>query len=302
MHFIQKETLDKHLLKIAIVISLLIHLLLLMLYKPVSQWQIFPIADVLSADEPKEIEKRIEFQLVETPEDARSETPPEDTNLLSDKNSRARDQNSNADLPVGAPFSQGDLDVKELPAMASIASFSNASDQNQKQKQENQQAEEFEKETFDEGYTFQKFSRQQLMKNQTFEQSTMSPPRSANRPTYDNQKFRADDLGGLTFNTYAWDFAPYMLAMKRKVEHNIFPPPAFTRMGLISGETILRFKVFPNGEVKDLKVLQYKGHQSLKETSLQAILNSSPFKPLPADFPEDFLEVTAKFSYYIQRR
>jgi len=92
-----------------------------------------------------------------------------------------------------------------------------------------------------------------------------------------------------------------MLEMKRKVEHNVFPPPAFTYMGLISGETILRFKVMPNGSVKDLEVLQYTGHSALKETSVNAIINSSPFKPLPADFPENYLEVTAAFTYYVKR-
>jgi TonB family protein len=72
-------------------------------------------------------------------------------------------------------------------------------------------------------------------------------------------------------------------------------------MGMIDGETILRFKVMPNGEVKDLKVIKYNGHQSLMETSVQAVKNSIPFAPLPADFPENFLEVTARFSYYINR-
>ncbi|OQX87148.1 hypothetical protein B6D60_04570 [candidate division KSB1 bacterium 4484_87] len=296
---IQKDTFQKHLLKISILISLLVHVLFLLLYRPISQWQLFSIAELLQQDKPNEIEKRIEFELVETPEDARSDAPPENTNLVSDKNSRARNQQQKADLPVGAPFAQGDMNVHELPTFASVATRP-ASPADQSARQQNEAQNQQQKEVND-GFTFEKFSRQQLIKKDAAEQFRMAQPQSANRPNYDNQKFRAEDLGGLTFNTYAWDFAPYMLAMKRKVEHNIFPPPAFTRMGLISGETILKFKVLPGGEVKDVKVLRYKGHLSLKETSVQAILNAAPFKPLPADFPEDFLEVTAKFSYYIQK-
>jgi len=72
-------------------------------------------------------------------------------------------------------------------------------------------------------------------------------------------------------------------------------------MGLIDGETIIRFKVYPNGEMKDLEVLQYRGHKSLMETSVQAIKNSNPFNPLPADFPENYLEVTGHFTYFIKR-
>ncbi|MFQ5772553.1 MAG: energy transducer TonB, partial [bacterium] len=92
-----------------------------------------------------------------------------------------------------------------------------------------------------------------------------------------------------------------MLALKKKVEHNIFPPPAFIRMGIISGETLLRFKIYPNGEMKDLEVLEYKGHETLMQTSVRAIEISAPFAPLPSNFPEAYLEVTAKFHYFIQK-
>ena len=106
----------------------------------------------------------------------------------------------------------------------------------------------------------------------------------------------------MSFNTYEWHFAPYMLALKKKIQGNIFPPAAFTRLGLISGETLLRFRIYPNGELSHLEVLEYNGHDTLKETSVKAVEISAPFVPLPQNFPKAYLEVTGSFSYFVRKR
>ncbi len=287
----------KHLIKISFFISILLHLLSLLLYSLFGSIQLFPVNITDLLEKPKSEEKRIVFELVETPEQARSEMPPENAQLVSDKNAIAQDQYQNKDKPAGNPYLEGDFDVKNLPLTPiEPAPFTEqAAEPADKQSNEDQLAK-----SSSNRHEYQKFSRQELLKkNQSA--SDYQEQRRPERPLYDNKQFSAEDLGGFSFNTYEWDFAPYMLEMKRKVERNIFPPPAFTRMGLISGETLLRFKVMPNGEVKDLVVLKYTGHESLKETSVNAIINSSRFKPLPADFPEDYLEVTASFIYYVKR-
>lgn len=287
--------LRKNILKISLALSLLLHLLFMLSY---SWMHVITFAN--PAPEQKTEEKRLEFELVETPENARNDAPPDNTNLLSDKNSIARDQYQKNDKLAGAPYSEGDLDVKNLPKVSVEPTPSPATSQasNKDFSNREERAESVEN-NYEQSY--QKFSRQKLLKPNP--QSNRDQQQwEIERPLYANRAFSAEDLGGFSFNTYAWDFAPYMLEMKRKVERNIFPPPAFTYMGLISGETIVRFKVMPNGEVTDLKVLNYTGHESLKETSVKAIFNSSRFRELPADFPEDFLEVTAKFTYYVTRR
>jgi outer membrane biosynthesis protein TonB len=247
-------------------------------------------------------QKWLEFILVETPEEARSNKPPEQTNLVSDKNAAASDLYQKKDKPIGDPYSKGDLNIKGLTSEKDYPSppappVTASREGQETAAKKNNNSDEF----LASSYVFQKFSRQQLLRNSPSNVTSQFRP-GANVPGYDNRETNAESYGGLSFNTYAWDFAPYMLEMKRKVERNVYPPPAFSYMGLISGETILRFKVIPNGEVKDLVVLKYTGHESLKETSVKAILNSSRFRELPADFPEDFLEVTAKFTYYITRR
>ena len=126
---------------------------------------------------------------------------------------------------------------------------------------------------------------------------------SQQRLLHRQEEFSADNLGGFTFNTYAWKWAPYMQYMKQKVNSNLFPPPAFYRMGLISGETIVRFRVMRDGKIENIEVLKYTGHRSLMETSVNALKGSDPLKPLPSDFPKslDFLEVTARFEYIISK-
>jgi hypothetical protein len=283
----------KHLIKISFFISILFHLLLFLMYSLVGSFQLIPTNIIDLLNQPKNEEKRLEFELVETPEDARSKTPPENAQLLSDKNAVARDEYQKNDKPKGNPYSEGDFDVKNLPLVPMEPTP--LTEQKKELSKENQLTE-----SSSNRYEYQKFSRQELLKKRP-SVTDYQEQRRLDKPLYDNRQFSAEDLGGFSFNTYDWDFAPYMLEMKRKVEHNVFPPPAFTYMGLISGETVLRFKVMPNGEVKDLKVLKYSGHESLKETSVNAIVNSSPFRPLPADFPENFLEVTASFTYYVKR-
>jgi TonB family protein len=120
--------------------------------------------------------------------------------------------------------------------------------------------------------------------------------------TFRNLLSDAGRTGALSFNTYKWDFAPYMLAMKRAIESHLFPPYAFTHMGLVSGNNVIRFTVMPDGRLKSLELLNSNAHVSLDRTSIRAIEASVPFMPLPRDFPEDYLEVTARFSYVVRNR
>jgi outer membrane biosynthesis protein TonB len=115
----------------------------------------------------------------------------------------------------------------------------------------------------------------------------------------DQRQTRAPQLGSFSLDTYEWNFAPYMLWLKQRVQGNIYPPPAFTHMGLISGQTLLRFKIHRDGSLRDLELLNYRGHKSLMETSMRAIELSVPLQKLPPDFPKDYLEVTAQFDYTI---
>ena len=47
------------------------------------------------------------------------------------------------------------------------------------------------------------------------------------------------------------------------------------------------------------EVLDSRGSELLLKTSTQAVELSAPFKALPEDFPEPFLEITGLFAYIL---
>jgi len=193
----------------------------------------------------------------------------------------ARDANTEADKPVGDAFADGNFDVSEYtvgqldePALGNPAVESAPADN------PNQEA----------------FLQQ-------FERTQDRRPLRKNNPLRRQTETSARNIGGFSLDTYAWSWAPYLQQMRDKVQRNLFPPAAFTRLGIINGESLIRFKVFPDGHVEDIEVLSYEGHRSLMETSVNAIKGAEPFQPLPGDFPKnkEFLGVTAHFQYFISR-
>jgi len=240
-------------------------------------------------------------EVIETPEDAKVVEEQERADFLSDKNAVAQNQESPDDLETGAAFARGDFDAPELPTPQGPRGEQGQVSPPQKEASE-AKAESQEQADNPDYYVYNTpsdFRPEYLVKPKTTEQEGV--PESSQRARYDNQATKAPEMGALSFNTYDWDFAPYMIALKRKIEPNIFPPAAFFRLGLINGESFIRFKIYPNGEMRDLKVVSYEGHKTLMETSYRAVEISAPFLHLPYDFPEEYLEVTARFTYINER-
>ncbi len=272
-----------------ILISLLLHVLFLLIYGVSTHFSLFPATSAVRS--PKE--KEIAFEFVETPK--ASPTKPRTARLLSDKNSTAQNR-----VKLGQkgkmPSARGTLpspDAARLAASSQPVSRPRPSAAKNASKAEKNLAPR--KLAYSSRQmTYETFSPEKLT-------GGSAPPRSASPTTYENESFNVDKLGGLAFNTYEWDFAPYMLYLKKKIQQHIFPPPAFTKLGLIQGHTLLRFRIYPDGHLGNVTLLSYKGHKSLMETSLNAVNISAPFKPLPKDFPKDFLEVTGSFWYIVKK-
>jgi outer membrane biosynthesis protein TonB len=255
------------------------------------------------ADESKAPLPPLVFTLAETPESARRETPPEKAEHVSDKNAVAQNPTAPEDLPTETPFATGSFaDATAAPAPIQAPPRTNSSqpenamptDASHEAATASNSPAAAEPRTTNEPAS--SFSREFL----TGEKRNPSrlPGSEAGR---DNRESRAPDLGSFSLNTYEWDFAPYMLWLKERIQRNIYPPPAFTHMGIISGQTRLRFRIDRDGTLHGLELLGFEGHKSLMETSVRAVELSAPFRSLPADFPENHLEVTAQFEYIITR-
>ncbi len=254
---------------IFIAISILLHAIIFLLAQLDKDFFI-PKPD----DKPSETEKRLVFELIESSEE---EIPTTETNLLSDKNSTAKDDNYKKSVE-DLPSQKGDLAIKSLTKQFQ---------KSLNKKEENKPKAKAEKSN--EPNFFEDF---QARKSQSTKQEEL---------TFNQILNSAKENGGISFNTYEWEFAPYMLELKRKVQKNIHPPYAFTHLGLIDGNTLVRFKIYPDGSLQDLKIIGSDAHQSLDVTSENAIKFSAPFAPLPKNFPEPYLEVTALFAYLIKK-
>ena len=282
-------------LKWFIGISFLLHILFLLFYGFTTNYQFFQT--VTQQEEPgKKIvpEKKIVFEVIESPDQEEDTKAPENAELFSDKNTRAKNPDKTDQLG-DTPFSVGEQTDPIMPEQTSQKQETGPAKQQPEepspQKTDPETSEEFSYVTSPNTT----FSRDVLLGKKSKSSSALPQPK------YDNRKFSAEDLGGFAFNTYNWNWAPFALYLKKNIERHIFPPPAFSKMGIIDGRSVIRFFISKDGKLLDLKVLNYEGHKSLMETSVNGIIGSSPFRPLPRDFPEDLLEVTYTFTYKIYR-
>lgn len=61
--------------------------------------------------------------------------------------------------------------------------------------------------------------------------------------------------------------------------------------------TTVYFKIFRNGQIKDIKLEKKSGIDSLDLSALRAVENAAPFAPLPYDFPYQYIIVHFDFTW-----
>ena len=290
--------------RVALAVSVLLHMLLFVTYRPLAEIQLFP-APVRTDQAMPEIP--LVFELVETPDDAIRERP-DRASLLSDKNSKARNEMRPEDLPPGEAYSEGRIPYKVFAGGIDAARAARALQDMQEPAASGHISQDHPEET-PSGLAMKVFDAREELRKQLEEEAEASGEKSIlsirspylDDLDYDQRAAAAEALGGVALNTYEWNFAYYILDMKKKLRDNTFPPVAFTRFGMISGETVLTFRVWPDGHATDIEVIGYEGHKTLMETSVDAVKSASPFKPLPDDFPEEYLELRWTFIYFVYR-
>lgn len=286
----------QRILLLALFTSILLNAALLLMMRRV--WVLAPVIGSRAIIEPYSEERKAwTFTLAETPESARRVKPPETANHISDKNAVAQNSTAPQNLPLGEPFANGVSREADTAPMPELQAGKNQTASEPTPTEELNSARiETIRPTNGAASNF----RREFLTGET-ENNTRWPYASRFQPGSQNTDTRAPELGSFSLNTYAWDYAPYLLWLKDRIQRNIYPPPAFTQMGIISGRTVLRFRISRDGVLQNLILLSYEGHKSLMETSLRAVQVSAPFRTLPTDFPEPYLEVTAQFEYTVYR-
>ncbi len=284
--------LKKHPLLWAIWISLLLHLFLFFIFTS-SNLLIWPFKSNQKLIEPDITVKKspLVFEIVETVEE--SKPPSAETSRLSDKTARQQDLRNTK--PVGEASNISPATPARMPA-----SYLSVTDQAYTQQSLKQTIESIE-ETEDVPGKYKKPSEQyarDFSVNALLGQKTPAAKPARPKSSTHFSETRAEETGMFQLNTYAWDFAPYLIQLKNKIERNLYPPPAFNRLG-IQGSHLIRFTILPDGGLTDLQLIKKEGSNSLVETSTKALIVSAPFMPLPENFPEEKLIITAQFNYIL---
>ena len=286
---------DRKIFYIAVLVSILLHIIGLLLF---TEFDLFAFSETKKPEMEEPIELAFEqpvvpdvdynenipekfYEIVENP-NASGETP-EITDMLSTESSLSQ-------APVLMPGQIRAVPGNEESKMKESDEVSNKS-----QQEELQEAVSKTLLAYKENRSFSRSaltgkSEDNIVKGEEKEESLGETSR---RP----QGFDADLVGDFALSTYEWDWAPYWLEFKRKLNRVWYAPPAYYELGLIHGHTILRFKVSREGNISDLQVLRQVGHSSLEHSSVNAIEAVFPFRPLPSSFPDEYLEVTVKMIY-----
>ncbi len=90
------------------------------------------------------------------------------------------------------------------------------------------------------------------------------------------------------------DFGPYMRELQRKIKLNWDPPK-----GNESKRVVLLFKIAKDGRLLSCRVYKSSGLQSADAAALKAVELTAPFKPLPADYRGQSIDIQFTFDYNV---
>jgi len=209
---------------------------------------------------------------------------PDVSDLLSDRNSRAKNEQTLNDRG-NQPMSDGNVETPNLTTPYLAKAYENEA----RTETIDKDALVGKRETVDEQVPAPDRNREKLQIPVAEEQTTNN--------IFHQLKLSASDLGSMTLSTYAWEWAPYINAMKRKLQSVWYTPIAYNRFGLIHGSTVIQFTLSKDGRLLDMKVLEHEGHESLQSSSVNAIRAVFPFKSLPNNFPDETLTIIARLNY-----
>ena len=90
------------------------------------------------------------------------------------------------------------------------------------------------------------------------------------------------------------DFGPYMRDLQRRIKMNWNPPK-----GNESKQVVVLFKIAKSGQLLSSKVTKSSGDTATDQAALNAIMLTAPFRPLPADFAEQSIDIQFTFDYNV---
>lgn len=90
------------------------------------------------------------------------------------------------------------------------------------------------------------------------------------------------------------DFGPYMRDLQRRIKMNWDPPK-----GNESKRVVLLFKIAKDGRLLNCSVFKSSGLPSADNAALNAVKLTAPFRPLPAEFKGQSIDIQFTFDYNV---
>ena len=90
------------------------------------------------------------------------------------------------------------------------------------------------------------------------------------------------------------DFGPYMRELQRRIKMNWDPPK-----GNESKRVVLLFKIAKDGRLLSCRVSKSSGLPLADQAALKAVELTAPFRPLPADFKGQSIDIQFTFDYNV---
>lgn len=308
----------------AFLLSLLFHIVFF--YLPLKEILAFNTSEL---DKIKQEPKRLDFTLkpiqkqnnsqeqIVRNENFNSEIPKE-TNLLSQKNSKVKDQAERKDnfkkskLPFVKGEQKNSIDISELAGKGKPQGekFPQSLPSEKTRKEKKSEAEKL---LLEKGRVLQgerevndfyasrkesKFSPIYLTEPKGNEQGENFSSQGSGlykQKRYDNQESFSGESGILSLSTREWKWAEYFEKYLAKVQEGWQPPSGYGSPFFFFGHTVERFSIQRDGRVRILETIEIVGHESFQFSSEQALKNVKI--PLPSDFPEDSLVVAIQMFY-----
>lgn len=112
----------------------------------------------------------------------------------------------------------------------------------------------------------------------------------------DKESLKPKDDQSITLDTDDLKYASYMQGLKRRIEL-VWKYPETARRDGIQGSLVMRFSIAKSGKVDRVDVLESSGYPMLDEAAKRALMDASPFNPLPDNWNKESFTITGTFIY-----
>jgi TonB family protein len=126
------------------------------------------------------------------------------------------------------------------------------------------------------------------------ETKTSPAPMAKEMKTFPDQKAAITQEGSGLFDTRGFPLKEYADVIIERIKGNWYIP---TTLQNSKGHTTVIFFIDKDGRYANVKIVRSSGSDSFDLTTLNAIINSNPFPPLPGGFPGDHIGAKFVFSY-----